>query len=105
MDVRRFFSRPPHNFLPPVGVFGILASTEADTEKAVPVAMVEGRMVDLPVVFPDGSIRFHVVAGSRAADRGIVRVPAGGKRMAEVIFEEDFGGDSGGTLARRPRHD
>ena len=63
---------------------------QEEARKAAAVATVEGRVLDLPVVFPDGSIRFHLAVGAPAGDRGIIPVPAGGIRAATAIFEDNF---------------
>lgn len=54
---------------------------------------VEGRILDLPTLFPDGSIRFHLAAGPSATEVGTVRVPAGGNLLANTMFEDGFDAD------------
>jgi len=64
-------------------------SHNAKGETCTSAAMVEGRMIDLPVVYPDGSIRFHVAAGPVEADRGTVPVPVGGNQTPATVLVED----------------
>jgi len=51
---------------------------------------VQGRMLDIPAVFPDGSTRFHIVSAAPPAEHGKVNVPAGGQSAAAIVFEDTF---------------
>ncbi len=64
----------------------------AGAVREVPGA-VRGKVINVPTVFPDGSIRFHVAVGP-SADERMVPVPAGGRLVADVMLEDSFDADA-----------
>ncbi|MHB8972442.1 MAG: GH116 family glycosyl-hydrolase [Pirellulaceae bacterium] len=62
------------------------ASLADDAAKAT----VEGRRLDLPAAYPDGSLRFHLAVGALAENVPMVPVPAGGTVTSELVFEDTF---------------
>ena len=79
-------------FLLAVAALSVLG--RASTAHGAEQAAVEGRVIDLPVTFPDGSVRFHVAPGRRAnepATDGVgIPVPVGGVSTAAALFDDDF---------------
>lgn len=80
-------------------VFWLGAIGEAAAEQALPVTKVAGRMLDLPALYEDGSLRFHVSVDPLASDAGAIRVPVGGNRVVTTILTDDF--DSAGKTPWR----
>ena len=60
------------------------------TADGAAMATVEGRRLDLPAVYPDGSIRFHLAVGAPAENQPIIPVPAGGIVIGESVFQDSF---------------
>ena len=87
---------PTRRWLPGL-VFWFGALGEANAEQAAPAPRVAGRMLDLPSLYGDGSLRFHVSLNPSAPDAGTIPVPVGGNRVVTTIFTDNF--DAAGKTA------